>query len=405
MLTACSQDDLSQSPAVSFISSEPEILAETATFKIVTRNVTADKALTIPVTFGGTAEKGIDYTVSEEAFVIGGDSPTDSIIVTALRLGTEKTVSLTLNLPDGLDAGWYKTSEYTLQDKFGYLTFRNAKAMLTDTLDVDIHVSDREGVSQAAYGAGTVTVTIDTEKSTAVEGTHFCFVEAPQFSLSEGDIKKSLRIAAIEDHPQAGCDKIVLNIQHEEKFGLGQVQELELTLLGRGWSSLDGKWQIDTLITDSLYMESIWKETCTALDSLPKFNSSDALTFDLATSSLSPSFRSAFKDYFIGSSDITKGESLDIDLGNGETASIQTFVLNNTNRYFSPDELSEDKESLVGFRMISDSETQEEMLDMYVIDYTSKTFMPELDSLGMYAAEKPVAVAPGFFLNAVFKKQ
>lgn len=405
MLAACSQEDLSQSPQVSFISAEPEISSETAKFRIITRNDGSDKAVTIPVTFGGTAEKGTDYTASADAFIIGGESPVDSIVITALKLGTDKTVSLTLDLPAGFEAGWFKTSEYTLQDKYGYLSFRNGKALLADTLDISIQVTDRDGTIKSSAGNGIVNVRIDTEKSTAVEGTHFSFVETSEIGLVTGDSQKSIRIAALEENVQEGNDKIVLNITHGEKFDLGQVQELEITLLGRSWKALDGKWQMDTLITDSLYMENIWKDTCSALDSLPVFNESDAITFNLASSSASPSFRSAFGDYFIGSSNITKGELLDLDLGNGETASVQTFMFSNTNRYFSPDEESEDKESLVGFRMIADSETQEEMLDMYVIDYTSKTFMPELDSLGLYAAEKPVAAAPGFFLNAVFKKQ
>lgn len=404
LLAGCTQE-LSVSPAVSFISPVPEMTSENAIFRIVSIG-SQEKAVSIPVTFGGSAEKGVDYTTSADAFIIGGESPMDSIIVTSLKLGTDKTVSMTLDLPSGIEAGWHKTSGFTIQDKFGYLTFQNGRALMTDTLDINIQVTDRSGAPNASLGEGIVTISVDEEKSTAVEGTHFSFVETSLASLTAGDTKKSIRIAAMEETVSAENDRLVLNIQYDEDmFGQGPIRELELTLLGSSWTALDGKWQIDTLITDSLYMESIWKEECSALDSLPKFNESDALTFELSSCLFSPSFKSSFKDYFTGTSNMSKGAQIELDLGNGETASVQTFMLNNTNRYFSPDEKSEDTESLVGFRMTTDSETQEELLDMFVIDYTSRTFMPELDSLGLYAAEKPVAAAPGFFLNAVFKKR
>ena len=48
--------------------------------------------------------------------------------------------------------------------------------------------------------------------------------------------------------------------------------------------------------------------------------------------------------------------------------------------------------------------TKEELLDMYIVDHTSKSFMPELLDFEMYDKEKPVAAMTGCFLNATFKK-
>ena len=41
---------------------------------------------------------------------------------------------------------------------------------------------------------------------------------------------------------------------------------------------------------------------------------------------------------------------------------------------------------------------------MYIVDHTSKSFMPELLDFGMYQPEKPVAIDYGNFISAAFKK-
>ena len=97
-----------------------------------------------------------------------------------------------------------------------------------------------------------------------------------------------------------------------------------------------------------------------------------------------------------------KAGSLDLDLGNGETASLQTFLIDNTNRDFSEETKSEDKESYIGVRILEGEEA--DTLDLYVIDHMSKSFLPELVTEERYAPEKPVAASPGLFLNLTFTK-
>lgn len=115
-------------------------------------------------------------------------------------------------------------------------------------------------------------------------------------------------------------------------------------------------------------------------------------------------FRSGFKNYFLGNSKIVKGKEIILQKTDGETAGLQTFMIDNTNRYFSADTTSLDKESIIGMRMIQDSESEEELLDFYVIDHTSLSFMPELADSDRYATEKPVAASPGMYLNMIFRK-
>ena len=64
-----------------------------------------------------------DYTISGDRFVFGGENPVDSIVVTTLKLGTGRTLSLSVDVPEGYAAGKYLTSEYTLQDKLAFFSF------------------------------------------------------------------------------------------------------------------------------------------------------------------------------------------------------------------------------------------------------------------------------------------
>ena len=115
VFAACTlEDDSANLPSLSFESAVPVAADGTATFKIVTANYTAAEAVTIPVTFTGAAVLDTDYTVSAEAFVIGGEAPVTEITVTALNYGTGKDVTLTLSVPEGWTGGKYIASTFTL---------------------------------------------------------------------------------------------------------------------------------------------------------------------------------------------------------------------------------------------------------------------------------------------------
>jgi hypothetical protein len=116
-----------------------------------------------------------------------------------------------------------------------------------------------------------------------------------------------------------------------------------------------------------------------------------------------------FKNFFIGESMISKGGSHLLrleNMSNPRTADLQIIIFDNVNRYFHESNISTDKEAYVGVRSITDEATNTELLDMYLIDYESKSFI-NLVSMGydyMYNSSKPVIDSPGMFLNVTFKK-
>ncbi len=399
--SAC-QKELPLDPAVSFFGATPEIQGETAIFRLAYANITDSTETVFPVTFGGTAEAGIDYTASGDRFVFGGENPISSIEVTTLKLGTDKTLSLTVQIPEGYAAGKYTTSEYTLQDKLGYLSFSESYMMMADTIKVGFTAKDRYGRVFPLTSDAEITLSVNKDKSTATEGVDFSFSDSSRFIIREGQSSGSLALNLLNPHPQDGKDKVILNFSLNEKYSSGEVAEIEISLLDTLWKHLEGRWQADSLLTDSLYMDKHWNGVCTGLDLLPKYDDRDNITIVMSSKTFTPSFRSDFKNYFLGMSSLSKGPAVALDLGDGVNTEIQTFLIDNTNRYFYKDQKSEDKESLIGLRLFQENT---DSLDLYVIDYVSKSFMPELEAAGKYAPEKPVAASPGLFLNMSFTRK
>ncbi len=391
-------------PAASLYSDKPEVLDETAIFKLAVINLPEGETRRFPVTFGGTAERGIDYEVSSDEFIFGGENPVDSIVVTTLKFDTEKTVIMNVEVPEGMAAGHHLSAEYTLQATPAFIGFSKDYRILTDSTYVKFSLADAEGKAKVIGIDAKVSLSVDVTKSTAVEGEDFEFADSSHFTIKPGEGEGQLKIRKLKAKPEAGRDKIVLMMSHADKFGEGSLRELEIDLLDTLWSRLDGRWKIDTLVTDTTYMMNHWGEQCTGYEFFPKFRGSDAISFDMGNNVFGASFASDFKLYFTGDSGFRKGAEMTLDLGEGRSTELQTFVLDNTNRYFSQNEISEDKESLVGARIIEGLEEAPDTLDFYVIDYVSKSFMPELETMGKYATEKPAAASPGLFLNITFIK-
>ncbi len=401
--SACS-DDMALPPALSLHSEKPEILEETAIFRMAFANMADSTERRIPVLFGGTAERGTDYEVSSDAFIFGGESPLDSIIITTLKFGTDKTLEMTVQLPEGMEGGKYLTAGYTLQDYPAYVSFAQDYKILPDSTYVKFSLTDREGKSKSRNGDTDIFIHINQEKSTAVEGVDFTFPDSMYFTIPAGAKEGQLKLKHLKPAAETGRDKIVLSISHEDRFGKGPVQEMEISLMDTLWRKLDGKWACDTLVTDTTYMKTFWGDACTGYDLLPKYKDSDNLTFDLESSLLDPFLISNLRYYFIDDSNFRKDAELSLNLGGGKSAELQTFLFDNTNRFFSSSEESEDKESLIGMRIIEGPEENPDTLDFYIIDYVSKSFMPELESMEKYAPEKPVAASPGLYLNYRFVK-
>lgn len=406
LLAGCKKDSATL-PSVSFETAVPTTVDGTSVLSISVSDYTGTEAVTVPVKFAGDAVKGTDYTVSAEAFVIGGASPVTSIIVTPVDYTSKKTVKVSLELPEGFAAGKYITSEFALSGPVGVISFSSKRGLLTAAAVISADVLTADGSTLLPLQNGDeIAVSVNTEKSTAVEGTDFKFKNDKKAIVIEPmKSSGSVELEYIGSEAVEGNKTIVLDITLNGKYSGGQYISTTIEVLGSYWNMLGGKWVINELLTDQTFFSSMWGDMCRNYNLLPALTPSDSFEIDLETGVFKPAFDSAFKNYFLGEANMTKGDEVTYHSGLslGKTT-VQAFILDNVNRYFSETEKSEDKEGYIGARII-DGDNGEKLLELHVFDHTSKSFMPELLDNYIYGTEKPVAAASSHSaIIATFKK-
>ena len=433
LFASCTQEE--SLPAVSFTSALPVTADGEATFSIAVSDYTGTEAVTIPFTLGGDAVEGEDYTISAKEFVVGGANPVTEVTVTTLKFDSGKKVTLTLNAPAGWTLGNYSVSEYALSEKLGWVSFVDKKIGMSAKATVVVEVYDGEGKALTLENGDEIAVSVDTEKSTAVENTHFKFAGEKTISIAAGQSRGTLTLELIGDAAVAGNDLIVLNVNPGEKYNLGTNAKMSISILGSDWVRLDGEWQIAQMHTSAEHMKTYWGDMLTGYEYIPQYDSNpednvlvdmnvnDKLVFDMTSLTLTPYFESSFKNYFTGVSNIEPDQEYSLFFNGtdgcwnttgmmpwGGAVMTPSMKLDNTNRYFSATETSEDKTSILGYGLSKDNDGND-ILYIYVIDCMSKSFFPEFmdeESLGfaIYAENPPVLVNGwgDVFMIASFKK-
>ena len=387
-------------PAVSFETALPVVAGEVATYTIAVADYAGTDPVTIPVTFGGDAVKGVDYEVSAEAFVWGGTEPVTSIKVTTLVFDDSKKVSLTLTAPEGWTVGNYPMSESSLSAKLGYISFDKSSLGLTGSAEVTVSVYDEQGNAKVLENDATLAISV-AESSTAAEGTHFT-LSTKNVTIPAGSKSATFTVAIMGEEAVADHDQFTLVLDPGAKFSIGNYDEIAINIWGSAWSKLNGNWK---MIEVSPEATAMWGDMVTGMDQIPSVVEGDGFTIDIAAMKFIPNFKSTFCNYFIGEANIAKDKTIiDFGQGVGNKFSLQLISFDNTNRYFSAKEQSSDKVSLVGIAFEEGDTAGDEILRMYIVDHTSKSFMPELLDYDMYQKEKPVAVEYGNFISAAFKK-
>lgn len=424
LFASCNPEAEVKTPSVSFQTAEPAVDGDEATFTVVVSNYTGTDPLTIPVLVETEAVEGTDYTISAKEFVWGGENPVTTITVTTLELGTGHNVKLTLQNPEGIVPGKFMFSEVMLADKDVNVSFETSLIMTeAEYVPVKVVVTNAKGEFEVEEDTE-FTVSVNTEKSTALLGTHFEFDEEEMgfgdlAFVMEGESEGLLYIKILE--VEEGKDKIVLRLDEPEGYGFGNYFEVEIRLVSY-WEKFAGKWEINEIISTAEFMENMgwwcsmkdWSEEETYAD-LPVYNADDALEIviiDENTGVLKPSFQSNLKNYFIGESNMIKGENHDVYLDGLSTIPIITntriAICDNINRYFHATEMSEDKEGWVAFGLKYDADLGTDILEMYVIDHTSHSFLPGVLEIpakyGGYAETKPTADMAGQWIGATFKR-
>ena len=231
LVAACNSEEIKQSPAASFATEFPFIEDGVAILKIAVLNPSPTDTVVFPVRFAGDAVMGEDYTVSAEELVYGGDSTKTSITVTPLKFGTGKKVAATLELPEGWLGGKYVVSEFELSGKLASLSFERDSLFMTDSIVVSLALSDTTGRPVYLVNGDEIAVSVNTEKSTAIEGTDFMFADGSTVAIAPGSRSGAITLKRIGESVTAGRDKIVLSVLPGDRYESGLHPETEIFMV------------------------------------------------------------------------------------------------------------------------------------------------------------------------------
>lgn len=397
LLAACSSDD--DGPQVSFAQSEYNLTSGSVAVRLNASGV-AD-GTSYPVTFGGTAVKDQDYTVDKDAYVIGGANAVTVINVTAKNNFTEnKTITMTAG-------GATTTINLGIQPKRLY-SFQERSYIMGEEVNVVLQLSGATGGTYQAPNDITITLQPD-EKSTAVEGTNYEFVNKTA-TINAGGSSCTFTLKRLTY--AEGKDSIILKPQvtDAEGFVAGTYPTTTVQMTAGIASDLMGEWKMASLTTDPNYFKDpmLWGQAFaeSEFNGLPEFNANDEFTFGYNSNgvpTLTTSLQSNFKNYFQPTSEFSLAGEYSLHTGMSQTTVLQLIKLNNVNRYFSATEKSADTEALLGVRNdVVDGKT---VLNVYLIDYESHSFFPSFFDYGLYDATKPMATMSGmYFLFTLEKK-
>ncbi len=380
-------------PAVSFETAVPVLTEGVATLTLKVDQYTGTEAVTVPVTFSGTAVKGTDYTVSAEEFVFGGADPVTTITVTQIVYDATKTVTATLDIPEGFIAGAYPTSTFNFSGKTAYCSFGDQATIMNTKASVVVGTYDGNGSPYKLKVAAEIPFKINTEKSTAVEGEHFNVVGDKKVIIDAEQKEGKIELEAIKF--EKGKDKIVLTLDPSGKFGIGQAMEATITIVSYA-DNLVGKWVIKEFTPMQEFID-MWYVSTEDMAGYPVFNAADSFTIDDNTGKFIPDFKSEFKNYFIGESNFVEGEMY--TLRGMTNVEVQLYELDNTNRYFSATEQSEAKDSYVGVVLSQDGKE----ITLYLIDHNTKTWL-SIYSDFLFNPDRPTATQSSTYIVATFTK-
>lgn len=420
LFAGCEKAQDQELPEVSFASASPLISDDgTAAFSI-SSNYAGTEAVTVPVKFSSSngAVNGTDYSVSAEAFVLGGTAPVTQIVVTPIVYGSKKDVIAEITVPDGFKAGKTVKSSFTISDKLGYVSFAGKKSIMTETATIEIDVLNADGLAMKVAEDAEFAVEVNA-KSTAVEGTNFKFTDGKTVKVAKGQSSGKLQLEFLGEEADEEHNVLVLDLVDNAKYGMGDNIQMTVTLSGSIWKIFNGKWKIDKIVNDVEELTAAWElygETAESMAGFPEFNADDSFTIDFSTGTFIPDFKSSFKNYFIGTSNFTtcgqpkwydnKAYNIKLGSGWGSSQSYMAYVieLDNVNRYFSATETSESKLAYVGLSI--DTEDQN-LLHFLVIDHEAKAFFINAAKGGenFYRTYRPTALYGDIGFEVTFTKE
>ena len=410
LLSACSKDDSgSSTPTISFERQAQLLPNGSTSIRLqVTGLEASSQEYIINLKCSGTAAE-TEYELSSDHFVIGGSNPVTTIQIISKNFGTEsKNVVLTLVPPQGVTLGANPSMTITLgpQEQLIY-SFVSETMDLKEYVSPEIKLFKKDGTTYSVNDDLRIPAAVDTEKSTAVLGEHFEFVGEPEFVYGKGQLTAPVKLKFLKK--EEGKDKIVLKVDPSAaQYVAGDPGECTITIVGSDYFKIEGTWYVYQQPTDKEAMKGYWYFSDDAFTGFPAATEADTFTFDTEKNVLTSSLQSDLKNFFGETCNMTPTDKECSVRDINDYATIYQLLLidlDNCNRDFSATSTSADKNAYIGVRLVEEQSTGDEILELYLVDYKSTSFMLDLDSYDMYKTERPVATDAGVYLLFYLKKQ
>ncbi len=287
-------------------------------------------------------------------------------------------------------------------------SFTESRATVEGEKTFTLQFLNNNGTATALVEDAVVTFSpVVGDRTTAVKGTDYEYTpESVTVEAGKSQVEVSVKIigSITEANNQLRLQAKVANTAGQT-FSAGNNRYVTLTLSSEPAQepSLSGTWQMNKLVTDKAAMDAAWNGMATFNEAYPAFNAEDKITFTQRT--LEPALSSTLKNFFIGKAFIEDAGTYTLK---GMTPKeLKVLKVTGINRNFDANSQSESNVAYVGYRIIKDADTGEELLDVYLIDYVSTSFAPELAEYGMYEKDKVYpyyAWLSGLYINFTMKR-
>lgn len=361
---------------LAFSCAKDPVLVESVSIAPKSQTLTIGETLPLNVTV--LPDNADDKTVTWASSKPEVATVSDAGVVTAVASG-QTVISATS--ADGMIKDEC-TITVTLKDAL--YSFSSRKYMMSASASVEVNLVNKDGSAYVAEEKIVIPVKVSS-KSTAVEGTNFKFNNKPEVVIEVGKGKGTVVLDFLKQ--EAGKDIIVLgfDIPSDASYlQAGQYIDTQITIFGSYADQIKGTWVMNAIETDAEFMFNTWWGMLT-MDGFPTFNPGDKMTF--GDNGLETEFKSEFKYFFKEQSDVTLGEEMLLHANVTswqDQRTVQLLKLSNVNRYFCPDQTSEDTEAYIGVRI-----NDEGLLEVFLIDVEYKGFFSEIVEWGLNP-EKPV---------------
>lgn len=252
----------------------------------------------VPLVFAGTAVKGTDYTVEKEYIDIPAGEKEGEVIVTVKYEITEsKKIEVSITAPlTGYDFGRFpKAVITTTLEQTTIFSFAAPQGEIPgDNADFTVNLYDQQGNNFNVADVTNIALNV-VSTSTAVEGTHFRFVDNKKhasFLKNKSNGTFSIEVIKYEE----GKNTIVLECGDANGYFPGAVPQIEITIPKRMNERIVGEWKgLDFYKLDDFAIA--WGLSEQQKAALPTCTSSDILNFK-ADNSFTITSSGKLKNYF-----------------------------------------------------------------------------------------------------------